>query len=171
MGCLPRGEATSESAVTWFQIVDRVADAPRNALKTIRVAPPAPTYVWAVTAYYARERAAVYFNSSAMDTAVRPVRDDETLPNVRFELIQAQDGSVEVVPVNDEEWANAPKRSTLERLERDRQLAIPAELERWKATAAQHIRNEEYWRKRCKKAEEKLYVIFPRAQRKASPKK
>jgi hypothetical protein len=75
--------------LSWFRVVKLELDV-RGATLT----PPRPTFIWANTAYYARERAARHFGVSAQDMIVTSVGDPETFPAHAVELIET-DGVVE----------------------------------------------------------------------------
>ena len=80
-----------------------------------------PVFVWANTAFYARERASMRFGVSAQSIVMKAVGDPATFPSGSVELVESDDIGVEERPLRRKGELRAKpatKKSEAERLHR-----------------------------------------------------
>lgn len=95
------------------------------------VMPTVPTYVWANTAFYARERAAIRFGVSAQSVVVKCASDPESFPSNAVELVESDTFGVEERPLRLKGEMRATPETNVERkLVRGVQRAISRDIDR-----------------------------------------
>jgi hypothetical protein len=96
----------------WYHVqqISRSPDGP--------AVPVVPTFVWLNTAYYARQRAEVYYGSPAQDMIVVLVKPNYVFPNNAVELVDCVDGTVRDVQLRDAREREDPplKRTNLRKM-------------------------------------------------------